>query len=105
MTVEEPFADALAALEWAVQGMEARAAGARLKGGVGKVPRPCEVLDVAIHVDRLVKGGRLPRHVAMAMIAAARSGKPPPSTVAAEVAAGLALLGEVLAARGIVMRP
>ena len=44
---------------WFMQCHEARLAGARVRAGVGLVPRPCEPLDVIRVVDRLYRQRRL----------------------------------------------
>jgi hypothetical protein len=56
-----PFADPAEAWFWCMQAYQARADGARLRAGLGLVPRPCEPVDVLRVVDRLYRTRRLVR--------------------------------------------
>lgn len=61
-----PFADPAEAWFWCVQAYQARIDGARLRAGVGLLPRPCEPVDVMRVVDRLYRTRRLLRdHLAV----------------------------------------
>lgn len=55
----EPFASAAAAWFWTMQALVARRDGAVLRGGVGKVERPCEPDDVVKCLDRLYRTRRI----------------------------------------------
>lgn len=55
----EPFADPVEAWFWCVQCALARVDGARLRAGLGGVPRPCEPLDIIASIDRLYRQRRL----------------------------------------------
>ncbi|MBK1836967.1 hypothetical protein JHL17_06035 [Azospirillum sp. YIM B02556] len=57
----EPFATAEEAWFWAVQAQDAKAAGARVVAGCGRVARPCEPQDVLRVVDRLYRMRKLTR--------------------------------------------
>lgn len=54
-----PFDDVAEVIFWFVQAQEARAAGARVRAGLGLVDRPCEPLDVLAVIDRLYRQRRL----------------------------------------------
>ncbi|CAO3417648.1 hypothetical protein [Azospirillum endophyticum] len=57
----EPFTTAEEAWFWAVQAHDAKAAGARVVAGCGRVARPCEPQDVLRVVDRLYRMRKLTR--------------------------------------------
>jgi hypothetical protein len=56
-----PFASAEEAWFWLVAAQEARTDGARVVAGQGKLPRPCEPVDILRVVDRLYRQRRLMR--------------------------------------------
>ncbi len=57
----EPFASADEAWIWAMQGMLARLAGARVKAGMARSPRPCEATDIIACAYRLHRQAMLSR--------------------------------------------
>ncbi len=63
---ERPFTSAEEAWFWFMQSHEALHAGARLRAGEARVPRPCEPVDVLRVVERLYRQRRLLReHLAV----------------------------------------
>ena len=56
-----PFVSTEEAWFWFVQAQEARSSGARIVAGCGKVPRPCEPLDMMREIDRLYRQRKLIR--------------------------------------------
>lgn len=57
----QPFATAEEAWFWYVQAYEAKASGARVAAGQGKVQRPCEPIDIYRTVDQLYRRRKLLR--------------------------------------------
>lgn len=56
-----PFPSAEEAWFWFIQAQEAKAAGARVRAGLGLTERPCEPLDIYRAVDRLYRQRKLLR--------------------------------------------
>lgn len=56
-----PFSSAEEAWFWFIQAQEAKAAGARVRAGLGLTERPCEPLDIYRAVDRLYRQRKLLR--------------------------------------------
>lgn len=56
-----PFPSAEEAWFWFIQAQEAKAAGARVRAGLGLTERPCEPLDIYRTVDRLYRQRKLLR--------------------------------------------
>jgi hypothetical protein len=50
-----PFGSAADAWFWCMSGLIARRDGARIVGGIGAVPRPCEIDDVMKVIDSLYR--------------------------------------------------
>lgn len=103
-----PFDTAEQALFWFVQAFEARNAGARVRAGMGEVPRPCEPLDIFRILDRLHRTRRLGiDHLKVMAHYARRLSRPDPGRQREARAAmlwdeGLARLEGALQAKGLV---
>ncbi len=103
-----PFESAEEAWFWFIQAQAARNEGARFVSGLGKIPRPCEPLDILNVLDRLYRQRRLLRDHLLVLRHYGRRLMPPDSKRVKEARASdiwreaLERLEPPLASKGIV---